>query len=162
MSQEKIEFSYVVGKKDQKDHIKNVEKSMTDHKNFNDGEVKKLQDYRSTFPSFRKIHTAVQGEINTRRTSFTQGRKGIDDLVGSYQSAKGDLESEKDHHHKEVSELGERLTEERKNLKESQEKGKLELKQQDDEFKSSEVEKNSTIQELMDKVTRLRKQLKDE
>ena len=162
MSQEKIEFSYVVGKKDQKDHIKNVEKAMTDHKNFIDGEVKKLQDYRGTFPAFRKIQTAVATEINSRRTSFTQGRKGIDDLVGTYTNTKGDVESEKDHHHKEVEELGVRLQEDQKSLQESQTKAKIELKQQDDEFKSTETDKNKTITELMDKVTRLRKQLKDE
>lgn len=67
---------------------------MTDHKNFIDGEVKKLQDYRSTFPAFRKIHNAVQGEINARRTGFTSGRKGIDDLVGTVTTAKGDLEAD--------------------------------------------------------------------
>jgi len=42
MSEGKINFSHIVSRKESKDHIKLIEKSLSDHKTFIDGEVKTL------------------------------------------------------------------------------------------------------------------------
>jgi len=98
----KIDFKHVVSKKESKDHIKAIEKNLTEHKTFIDGEVKTLQELRGTFPALRKVQSTVTNEIGSRRTQFTSGRKGIDDKVTSTQSLKGDLEGENDQFSSEV------------------------------------------------------------
>lgn len=74
-----LNFSHVVSRKDQKDYLKNVEKELSDHKVFIEGEVKTLADLKSTFPSFKKVEAATGQEVNNRRSTFTAGRKRLED-----------------------------------------------------------------------------------
>lgn len=74
-----LNFTHVVSRKDQKDYLKNVEKELGEHKAFIDAEVKTLADLKSAFPSFKKVEAATGQEVGNRRSTFTAGRKRLED-----------------------------------------------------------------------------------
>lgn len=142
--------------------MKEVEKEMNSHKDFIDSEVKNIQGLKSGFGGIRNNHKTLQQETETRKITFTNGKKGIEGLVGHITSWKSQLESEKENHGWELDDFTDRVETEWNNLEDLETKNSDTLKEQDEEYQSTASEKNATIKELMEKVKFLRAKLKDE
>jgi len=106
-----LNFTHVVSKKDQKDYIKGVEKSLSENKTFIDSEIKTLQELKTTFPSFKKLESSSGQELTTRRTTFTGGRKKLGESLDNLHKWKDNLDSEVEEHTSNFEDVKSRLKE---------------------------------------------------
>ena len=98
-------------KKEIRNHVKNVEKEMTKHKEFIDSEIKTIQtgELKDVFGGIRNNQRTLKQETEVRKTTFSNGKKGIEGLVSHLTSWKVQLESEKENNGRELDDFTDRV-----------------------------------------------------